>query len=225
MMTIWAIADIHASRLDPATAKPVKPMDIFGGHWQDHMARLETAWNESVAPADTVIVAGDIDWALRPEEASDTLRALDQWNGTKILVRGNHDYWWSSKATNRLRRTLPPSIKALHNDAFQADGYNVCGTKGAPVPGGIEWTAEHARLLDREVGRLERSLQARDASLPTILAMHYPPFFVGKPSSPFRELIDEADAEFVVYGHLHADAGVGGPNGHFGRTTYRLVAA
>jgi len=224
-MTIWAIADIHASRLDPGTRLPTKPMDIFGGHWLDHMERLEQAWAECVAPDDTVIIAGDIDWALHLDDAADTLQRLDRWSGSKILIRGNHDYWWSSKATNKVRRALPPSLRTIHNDAVQADGFNICGTKGASVPGGIEWTAEDARLLDREVQRLRRSIEARDLELPTIVALHYPPFYRAGGTSPFRDLIEEVGAAFVVYGHLHAEAATTGPLGLHGDTTYLLVAA
>jgi predicted phosphohydrolase len=224
-MAIWAIADIHASRLDPDTSRPTKPMDVFGSHWDDHVRRLEQAWKDRVAPQDTVIVAGDLDWALRLEEAEETLRRLDSWNGTKVLVRGNHDYWWSSKSTSKVRRALPPSVHALHNDAVQAEGFNICGTKGSPVPGGMDWTDENAKLLNREVERLKRSLAARDPSLATIVALHYPPFFPSTGTSPFREIIDEVAAVCVVYGHLHGEAASTGPSGRHGCTSYRLVAA
>jgi predicted phosphohydrolase len=224
-MAIWAIADIHASRLDPDTRLPTKPMDVFGEHWEDHVDRLERAWMDRVSPQDTVIVAGDLDWALRLEQAQETLHRLDAWSGKKILVRGNHDYWWSSKSTNKVRRALPPSLYALHNDAVQADGFNICGTKGSPVPGAMDWTDENAKLLNREVGRLKRSLAARDPSLRTIVALHYPPYFPSTGTSPFREIIDEAGAAWVVYGHLHGDAASTGPSGRQGSANYSLVAA
>jgi predicted phosphohydrolase len=224
VMSIWAIADIHASATEPQTGVPIKSMDIFGPQWRDHVARLEQSWQELVGPTDTVIVAGDTDWALHLAEAMETLERIDGWNGRKILLRGNHDYWWSSKMTNRVRRALPPTLALLHNNAFQVEGFNVCGAKGSPVPGGIDWTAENAKLLNRETERLKLSLNARDPLLPTIAALHYPPFYPSHGTSPYREELEAADALACVYGHLHGGLG-GGPVGRYGKIEYRLVAA
>jgi predicted phosphohydrolase len=199
-------------------------MTIFGHEWADHMARLEALWRESVAANDTVLVVGDIDWALHLNEAMETLDRLAGLPGDKILVRGNHDYWWSSKTTGKLRKALPPSIRALHNDALQAEGFNICGTKGSPVPGSIEWTEENAKLLNREELRLRMSLEARDEALPTIVGMHYPPFYVQAPASSYRSILEEAGVACVVYGHLHGSAASSGPAGHYGGVEYCLVA-
>ncbi len=223
-MSIWAIADIHASRLDPASLQVEKPMDIFGPEWERHVERLEEAWSRKVRPDDTVIVAGDIEWALRVEDAMETLHRMAFWPGRKVLLRGNHDYWWSSKTTNKVRRLLPDGIHLLHNDAFIAEGFNICGAKGSPVPGGIDWSDENAKLLNREVQRLEISLQARDTSLPTIVALHYPPFYPSHGTSPYRERIEGIGAAACVYGHLHGNAGRWGPTGRFHEVEYYLVA-
>src|SRR5437588_12327503 len=133
-------------------------MDVFGPHWTDHVDRLERAWKESVLPQDTVIVAGDIDWALYLADAMQTLLRIHSWPGRKVLIRGNHDYWWSSKTTAKVRQALPPSLIALHNDALQADGFNIAAAKGSPVPGGIDWTPQNGKLLNRECQRLAMSL-------------------------------------------------------------------
>lgn len=224
-MAIWGIADIHASRTDPATGRASKPMDLFGDRWHDHVARIEAAWRERVDADDTVIVAGDIDWAMHLEEARETLERLASWPGHKILIRGNHDYWWSSKATSRVRVALPSGIEALHNNALPAEGFNICGTKGSPVPGGIEWSAQDAKLLNRERERLALSLAARDPSLPTIVALHYPPFYVANEATPFTALLTECGAAACVYGHLHGDAARFAVQGRYGRVVYRLIAA
>lgn len=224
-MTIWAIADIHASGRDPMTGQPLKPMDVFGERWADHVERLEHAWAQRVSSSDTVVVAGDIDWALHLEGAMDTLHRMAAWNGRKILVRGNHDYWWSSKTTNKVRAVLPPSVCLLHNNAYLADGYNICGAKGSPVPGSSEWTAHDEKLLNREVQRLETSLAARDSSLSTIVALHYPPFYAGQQTSAYRALLETEGVEICVYGHLHGNAAGTGPNGSLGGVHYQLVAA
>jgi predicted phosphohydrolase len=224
-MSIWAIADIHASATEPATGLPIKSMDIFGPQWSNHVDRLEASWQALVAPEDTVIVAGDIDWALHLPDAMETLLRMDAWSGRKILIRGNHDYWWSSKTTNRVRQALPPSISVLHNDAIEVEDMNVCGAKGSPVPGGADWTEENAKLLNRETQRLRTSLAARRPELPTIVALHYPPFYPSQPDTPYRQAIDGAGASACVFGHLHGRAAGSGPEGCHGQTAYLLVAA
>lgn len=223
-MSIWGIADIHASRTDPQTGRLTKPMDMFGVRWTNHLEVLEQAWNALVQANDTVIIAGDIDWALHLEDAMETLYRIDSWKGRKILVRGNHDYWWSSKTTNRVRTVLPPTLSLLHNDAVQAEGFNLCGAKGSPVPGGIDWTPENAKLLNREEQRLTLSLDARDPTLPTIVALHYPPFYRSHEQSPYREILERHGVLACVYGHLHGDASAGAPVGRYGNVQYYLVA-
>jgi len=224
-MSIWAIADIHASKRDRVTGQLSKPMDVFGPQWQDHFERLEIAWHERVKPEDTVIVSGDIDWSLKLSDAMDTLLVLASWPGNKLLVRGNHDYWWSSKTTTKVRQTLPPSIKLIHNDCITVEGINVCGAKGSPVPGSMEWTGQDEKILNREQGRLRMSLDARLAGCPTIVAMHYPPFLPAIGSSPYQTILDDFDVSLCIYGHLHGQAAASGPHGVHGRTEYRLVAA
>jgi predicted phosphohydrolase len=223
-VTIWALADLHASPIDPSTGEAEKPMDIFGEHWAGHMDRVETAWRACVAPDDTVILAGDIDWSLYLEDAMQTLQRIDGWPGTKLMLRGNHDYWWSSKATSRVRRALPPSIHALHNNAFQVEGFNVCGAKGSPVPGASDWSEHDAKLLNRESERLSLSLKERDSSLPTIVALHYPPFFPWHPETVFREQLEVNDVSACVYGHLHAASAEIAVSGCHGNVEYFLVA-
>lgn len=223
-MTLWAIADLHASKLDPNTGLPSKPMDEFGPRWVDHIGRLESAWEQAVGPRDTVVIVGDIDWALRLEDAASTLDRIHEWNGGKLLVRGNHDYWWSSKATSKVRRMLPSSIRLLHNDSVMVDDVNVCGSKGSPIPGGIGWTPDDEKLLRRELVRLRLSLEAREPDLHTVVAMHYPPFFPRHPISPYKELLEEYEVTSCLYGHLHGDAAESGPKGSIGNINYYLVA-
>jgi predicted phosphohydrolase len=223
-MAIWAIGDIHASRVDPTTGALSKPMDVFGPRWERHLERLEDWWTELVRPEDTVLIAGDTDWALHLDEALDTLHRIDSWKGHKILIRGNHDYWWSSKTTNRVRKALPASLALLHNNAYQVEGFNICGAKGSPVPGGIDWTEENAKLLNREEQRLVLSLDARDPSLPTITVLHYPPFYPSHPDSPYRSILERYEVPACVYGHLHAEAVGIGPVGRHGAIDYFLVS-
>jgi len=223
-MTIWAIADIHASPLDES-GEPEKPMGVFGVHWEGHVERIEVAWRSLVADGDTVIVAGDLDWSLRLGAAIPTLQRLGSWPGTKILVRGNHDYWWSSGATSKVRALLPDSIRLLHNNAFETEGFNIVGCKGSPVPGGPEWNEVDAKLLNRETERLKLSLAARDPAVPSIAALHYPPFFRNSGPSPFSVLFAETNVRLCVYGHLHGESARAGVEGNENGICYRLVAA
>ena len=223
-MTLWAIADLHASRPHPDTGAPMKPMDEFGLSWRNHIERLESAWAETVARDDTVVIAGDIDWALHLDEAAFTLRRLSRWNGTKLLIRGNHDFWWSSKTTSRVRRVLPPTIRLIHNDCAIADDVNVCGSKGSPVPGGIEWSPQHEKLLKRELQRLRASLDSRRSDLETIVALHFPPFYPTHGTSVYKEVLEEYGVRCCLYGHLHGDAAAAGPMGRYDGVDYRLVA-
>lgn len=223
-MSIWAIADLHASVTDSATGLPSKPMDIFGEVWNDHVSKLERAWNDRVSATDTVIIAGDIDWALRLEEATETLLRLNSWSGRKILIRGNHDYWWSSKTTSKVRRSLPPTLSLLHNESVLVDGYNICGSKGSPVPGALDWTPEHEKILQRETHRLRVSLSCRDPDSPTIVALHYPPFYGDEGKSPYRDLLEAHQVQVCAYGHLHGEGARLGPSGFIGGVKYSLVA-
>lgn len=223
-MTIWAIADIHASPLDPS-GEPQKPMELFGSNWEGHVDRIEEAWKASVGPGDTVLIAGDLDWALRLEDAVPTLMRVDAWPGNKLLVRGNHDYWWSSKSTNKVRAVLPPSIQLIHNNAYQVEGFNIVGAKGSPVPGGIEWSDVDAKLLHRETERLKLSMAARKPNLPTIAVLHYPPFYPASGGSLYVELFKETQVCVCVYGHLHGNSAESGPRGQIEGMEYVLAAA
>jgi predicted phosphohydrolase len=223
-MTIWAIADIHASPLD-ASGQAEKPMEVFGGHWRDHVERIEQAWNRSVAARDTVIVAGDLDWSLHLEDAVPTLERVGGWTGRKLLVRGNHDFWWSSGATSKVRRILPPSISLVHNNAVQVEGFNIVGAKGSTIPGSFEWTENDAKLLNRECERLKLSIAEAQPGLPIIAALHYPPFLPPAEGSPFVDILQESPVVLCVYGHLHADRAQAGPHGEYEGIRYVLAAA
>jgi predicted phosphohydrolase len=126
--------------------------------------------------------------------------------------------------TNRVRRALPPSLSLLHNNAMQSEGLNICGAKGSPVPGGTDWNEENAKLLNRETQRLVMSLDARDPSLPTITALHYPPFYPSQGGSPYRDALRSHEVAVCVYGHLHGRAAGSGPRGVVDATEYVLVA-
>ncbi len=193
-MRVFALADPHLSKANP------KPMTVFGPAWAGHPEVLFQRWRERVGPEDLVILPGDISWAMRLEEALPDLWELAGLPGRKVLLKGNHDYWWPS--ISRLRAALPPGMYALQHDALVLEGVAVAGTRGWEFP---PKTEADARILAREGERLRLSLKAL-AGRPyrhLILAFHFPPFGPEGEAGPLLEMAAEAGPEAILYGHLH----------------------
>jgi predicted phosphohydrolase len=214
-MRVFAIADPHLSRVHP------KPMTIFGPAWQGHPEAFFRGWREVVGPADLVVVAGDISWAMRLAEAIPDLLDLASLPGRKVLLKGNHDYWWPS--ISRLRAVLPEGMYALQNDALVLDGVAVAGTRGWEYP---PKTPEDEKIFAREVERLGLSLKALKGQphRRLVLAFHFPPFGPGGEASPLLEMAAEAGPSAIVYGHLHGADPEGLPQAYRGIPLH-LVAA
>ncbi len=178
-------------------------MTVFGKAWAGHPEVLFSRWRETVGEDDLVIIPGDISWAMRLEEALPDLMALARLPGVKVLIRGNHDYWWPS--ISRLRAALPPGMVALQNDAYVYGGVAVAGTRGWITPFDREFTEHDEKIYRREAERLKLSLAdaAKKPHEHLIVALHYPPFGPGSEPTLFTELIEEARPDAVVYGHLH----------------------
>lgn len=195
-MQVFAIADPHLSRAYP------KPMNIFGGNWEGHPEVFFDGWRKVVTNNDLVILAGDISWAMHLPQALLDLQDIAQLPGQKVLLRGNHDYWWAS--ISKLRAALPSGMLALQNDAVQIGPITIAGSRGWDSPGTREFTPEDQKVYNREVERLRLSLQhARRLGGQLIMAMHFPPFGPSGEATGFTQLIDEYRPHCVVYGHLH----------------------
>jgi len=193
-MALFAIGDLHLGfAVD-------KPMDRFGPQWVDHPARIARAWRERVGPDDCVLVCGDTSWATRLDEVGPDLAYLAALPGRKILIRGNHDFWWATLA--RLRRVLPAGLEALHNTSVAVEGRWVCGARGwlLPVP---ESAPADVAIYERELGRLRLSLASAPAG-PRLAMLHYPPWMPGIDAAAVVDLLVEFGVEQCVYGHLHA---------------------
>lgn len=196
-MSIFAIGDLHLSLSEQ------KEMNIFPG-WQDYVERLEENWRRLITPEDTVIVAGDISWAMKLENTLADFTFLESLPGQKYLMKGNHDYWWSTVSS--MERFLSEhglsSLHFLHNSAVAAEGLALCGSRG--------WMFEDGERADgsitaREAGRIRRSLEAAPEGLPRMLFLHYPPIF-GQQSIPeFFDLMNEFGVKDCYYGHLHGE--------------------
>ena len=214
-MAAYAIADLHL----PARQKP---MDVFGEHWKDHFRRICEDWLARVRPDDVVLLPGDISWAMHLEEAAEDLQSIGRLPGTKILLRGNHDYWWSS--IGRVRRALSEGMYALQNDSLLIGGRLYAGSRGWLLPG-PEFPEEDLRIYNRERLRLEMSLQhARRASetAPITALMHYPPLSDDSPG--FSDILEAYGVTDCVYGHLHGVALYGAVRGLRGTVRYHQVS-
>ena len=206
-MAIYTIADLHLSLGENTD----KPMEIFGAKWQDHANKIEKHWSSLVSAEDTVIIPGDISWALKLEDSLSDFMFIESLPGRKIISKGNHDFWWSTQ--NKIKGFFSQhnisSIEMLYNNAFIADDVIICGTRGwynessaAPRP------CDYEKISARECGRLERSLQAGIAlaegrDLPIAVFTHFPPVWK---DFAFDELVDVMERYRVqkcYYGHIH----------------------
>ena len=199
-MRVFAIADLH---MDGGAGKP---MDVFGNNWNGHVERIFAAWQELVEADDWVLVAGDISWAMYLKDAVQDLQKIGTLPGRKVLVRGNHDYWWSS--VTRIRTILPEDMHVLQNDALDLGNMVVCGTRGWKFPGGDEeLTEEDEKIYRRELMRMEMSLKTgrqMAGERPLAVMMHYPPLNRTARESGFTLLMQQYSVHTCVYGHLHA---------------------
>ena len=232
-MSIWAIGDLHLSR-DPRIEKP---MDIFGGSWVDHEERLKEIWLRLVGEDDLVILAGDISWALRLDEALEDLRWVDGLPGQKLIVKGNHDLWWTGISKVRAACRDMKTLHFLQHDAFAWGNAVIFGTRGWVCPGAKDYSEEEdGSVYRREVLRLQMSaaeaeILSRGSEAETGLTpykigvLHYPPMNETFEPSGFSETFGTAGVQKVVYGHLHGQqAFKNGPQGIFDGIEYELVS-
>jgi predicted phosphohydrolase len=220
-MRIFAIGDLH---LAGGTGKT---MDRFGEHWRDHDRKIFDAWGRAVSDDDLVLIAGDTSWAMRLEEALPDLDRIGRMNGRKLLIKGNHDYWWQSRS--KMARLLHPTIRVVNANAVIVNRVAVAGTRGWTCPNETNFDEQDARIYTREVGRLRSalaSLGGRESEFDTlIVALHYPPANFRRQPSGFTDLIDEYGADVCVYGHLHGEDIKTGLVGSRRKTNYYVVSA
>ena len=205
-MRVFAIGDLHFD------SKKEKPMDIFGSNWIDHEEKIVRNWQKSVSDDDLVLIPGDISWAIRLEDAIKDLEIIDKLPGKKVLIRGNHDYWWATK--NKLCNLKFKTIEFLVNDVFANDKVIVCGVRGwEDAPDNeliknsiINNNEETSRIIDdkkifnRELNRLKIALKmTKDSNLYKIAMLHYPPFNNDKSPNDFVALMKEYNINKCIY--------------------------
>lgn len=198
-MKIFSISDLH---LD---INNTKPMDIFGPVWQNYLDKIIESWNNLVTDNDVVILAGDFSWAMKLEDAKKDFEFLNSLKGIKIIIRGNHDYWWSS--LSKVRQALPQNVYALQNDAIKIGDYIFCGNRGWLIPEGKFNNEENQKIYARELIRLDLSLQSakkyQTNNEKIIYITHYPPFNNNQQTNEFTTKLEQAGVYKVVFGHLH----------------------
>lgn len=193
---IFAIGDLHLS------LSVDKPMDVFGENWTDYMTKIKEAWLEVVSEEDYVLIPGDTCWATHLEKAITDLTWIDDLPGKKIIIRGNHDYWWETLAK---MNPLFESITFLHNTYTTIGDLAICGTRGWLSPNETAFTEQDDKIYKRECHRLKLSLdKAKADGYDKILVMlHYPPTNDQKDRSPIQDILEDYMVSEVVYGHLH----------------------
>lgn len=197
-MKVFAISDLHLSFSSD------KPMDIFGDSWADYWSEIKLDWESKISEEDIVLIAGDISWAMTLENALIDFNEIAKLKGKKVIIRGNHDYWWSSYG--KLRSALPEGFYAIQNNALRIGDYIFCGSRGWVIPA-ADASDEDKKIFARELQRLRLSLTdmklKRQEGDKVIGLMHYPPFNVKFDRSDFTDMFEEFSVNKVIYGHLH----------------------
>lgn len=215
-MTVWAIGDLHLS-----FGVPNKEMDVFGSHWKGHPDKIQRHWQERIAQDDLVLIPGDVSWAMKVPEVKADLDWIHALPGTKVLLRGNHDYWWSS--LKQISQILPPSIHLIQNNVFSWKGISIGGARMWDTPEycfhnfvhmidnprentltKVEDPKEAEKIFVRELGRLEASLKLLPKDAAVRIAMtHYPPISYDLQASRISELLERYRVSYCVFGHIH----------------------
>ncbi|MEI8365462.1 MAG: metallophosphoesterase [Parachlamydiaceae bacterium] len=215
-MAVWALADLHLS-----FGVPDKGMEVFGNQWKDHPEKIRAHWNQLIGKEDLVLLAGDISWAMHPEDAKNDLDWIETLPGTKVMIRGNHDYWWSS--IKKVEQMLPPSIHIIQNNIYRWKNIAIGGARLWDTPEYSfgqyihyadnprankliqqENPTEAEKIFERELNRLELSLKQLPSEGATLIAMtHYPPIGADLKPSRTSALLEKYGISICVFGHLH----------------------
>lgn len=219
-MALYTIADLHLPLgID-------KPMDIFGKAWENYVERLADNWQSVVSKDDTVVLAGDFSWATYIEQSEKDFEYLSKLNGKKILLKGNHDYWWTTmnKMCEFVEKNNFGDINFLQNNSFIYKDIAICGTRGWIHPAWDNFSSEDRKIFDREVLRLELSLNEAKDSKEIYVFTHYPPMSIALESNPFVEMMKKYNVTKCIYGHLHSASHRNAVEGVIDGIEYKLVS-
>lgn len=211
-MSLFSIADLHLSQ----TVN--KPMDKFGSRWTDHTEKLIKRWKAVVTAKDTVIIPGDISWAISLEEALEDFRLIESLPGKKLIGKGNHDYWWGTltKMYEFFEKNNINTIKFLYNNAYEVEDYIVCGTRGWYVEEKLqnETNADYTKIVNRENQRLELCLKEAiklkgDSDKQILVYLHFPPIFKNFICNELIDTMKKYNVKNCYFGHIHGLYSIG----------------
>jgi len=217
-LALFVIADLHLS------LSVDKPMDIFGG-WDDYMSKIEYNWKNLVKDKDTVVIPGDISWGMNFIDSLKDFQFLDSLPGRKIILKGNHDYWWNTKSKMEkffIENNLT-TLNILHNNHYSYENIGICGTRGW-----INETSAPAdkKVLAREAGRLSASIEsALKENLTPVVFLHYPPIYANEYNYDILEVLHKYGIKKCFYGHIHGRGHNFAINGTRDGIDYKLVAS
>lgn len=215
---IYGISDLHLDYTED------KSMEIFGANWYNYQNRIFENWNEIVENDDLVLIPGDISWGLKLSDALPDLQKIENLPGRKILLRGNHDYWW--KSLNKLNALGFQTIEFLQNNSFIYENYNIAGTRSWSSRDSSEFDKDDEAIFKRELIRLELSLNTIKNDLETIVMLHYPPFNKqGRPNEIGEVLKNYNNITTCIYGHLHSEGLASVVEGEIDGINYRCLSA
>ena len=217
-MALYAIGDLHLSLGAP------KPMDVFGGAWTGYMEKLKDGLS-CIGHDDTTVLLGDLSWALSLEDSRPDFAFINDIPGRKIILKGNHDYWWStvSKFNKFCEINGFSEFHILNNNHFEYEGYAICGTRGWFFE--EDRSGEHdEKVFKRELLRLEASLKSA-GDLPKLVFLHYPPRYKGYVCQPILDLLQQYNVRQCFYGHLHSASHALACEGLWEGVEFRLVSA
>jgi uncharacterized protein len=237
-MSVWALADLHLS-----FGVPDKEMGVFGAQWVNHPEKIKTHWLNTVSDDDLVLLPGDISWAMKIEEVKIDLDWIHHLPGTKVMIRGNHDYWWQS--LKKIGEVLPPSIHIIQHSVFVWKGIAIGGSRlwdtpeysfgnfvhyvdnpRANILSKVDNPVDAEKIFERELLRLEASLKQLPKDAKVRIAMtHYPP--IGSDLKPSRAsaLLEKYKVSACAFGHLHNIKPGTLPFGEKNGVKYTLAAA
>ena len=216
-MALFVLGDTHLS------LGGAKPMDVVPG-WSGYVEKLEASWRRLVKPEDTVVLAGDISWSMRLADTRRDFAFLHSLPGQKLIMKGNHDYWWSTanKMNEFFRAEGFDTLRLLHNNSYTVEGYALCGTRGwlfdADEP-------HDEKVMNREIGRLRLSLDAAEPGREKLVFLHYPPVYTGADAPEIVAVLKEYGVRRCFYAHLHGKAIRFAVQGEVDGIRYKLVSA
>lgn len=219
-MSLFTISDLHL----PLGIN--KPMDIFGSEWDNYVEKLHNNWQAIVGDDDLVILPGDFSWASYLDEAKKDFEFLDNLNGKKVILKGNHDYWWTTK--NKMDKYLKEnrfdSIKILHNDYVMYENIAICGNRGWMYDKKSE---DDKKIYAREIVRLSLSIEAAKEENPEEIFVftHFPPISDNIYENEFTEVLKKYGVSKCFFGHLHGESKRHATEGVIGEIEYRLISA